>query len=62
MACWKEVKPHQAELGRPIDQCFVHFQSKPIAAGSVGQVYGATLLQGLKVAVKVLVYSGSRPR
>ena len=52
---WKEVKPYlRRELGRPIDQCFVHFQSKPIAAGSVGQVYGATLPQGLKVAVKVL--------
>lgn len=52
---WKEVKPYlRRELGRPIDQCFAHFQSKPIAAGSVGQVYGATLPQGLKVAVKVL--------
>ena len=52
---WKEVKPYlKRELGRPIDQCFAHFQSKPIAAGSVGQVYGATLPQGLKVAVKVL--------
>ncbi|EAU74458.1 ABC-1 [Synechococcus sp. RS9916] len=52
---WKEVKPYlRRELGKPIDQCFAHFQSKPIAAGSVGQVYGATLPQGLKVAVKVL--------
>lgn len=49
------MKPYlRRELGRPIDQCFAHFQSKPIAAGSVGQVYGATLPQGLKVAVKVL--------
>jgi len=52
---WKEVKPYlRRELGQPIDQCFAHFHSKPIAAGSVGQVYGATLPQGLKVAVKVL--------
>ena len=52
---WKEVKPYlKRELGKPIDQCFEHFQSQPIAAGSVGQVYGATLPQGLKVAVKVL--------
>ena len=52
---WKEVKPYlRRELGKPIDQCFAHFHSKPIAAGSVGQVYGATLPQGLKVAVKVL--------
>ena len=52
---WKEVKPYlRRELGKPIDECFAHFHSKPIAAGSVGQVYGATLPQGLKVAVKVL--------
>ena len=52
---WKEVKPYlRRELGQPIDHCFEHFHSKPIAAGSVGQVYGASLPQGLKVAVKVL--------
>ena len=52
---WKEVKLYlKRELGQPIDQCFSHFQTKPIAAGSVGQVYGATLPQGMKVAVKVL--------
>jgi len=52
---WKEVKPYlRRELGKPIDQCFAQFHSKPIAAGSVGQVYGATLPQGMKVAVKVL--------
>ena len=49
------MKPYlRRELGKPIDQCFAHFHSKPIAAGSVGQVYGATHPQGLKVAVKVL--------
>jgi predicted unusual protein kinase regulating ubiquinone biosynthesis (AarF/ABC1/UbiB family) len=52
---WKEVKPYlKRELGQPIDHCFGQFQTKPIAAGSVGQVYGATLPQGMKVAVKVL--------
>ncbi|WP_115019727.1 AarF/ABC1/UbiB kinase family protein [Synechococcus sp. UW140] len=52
---WQEVEPSlQRELGKPIDQCFESFQSQPIAAGSVGQVYRATLQQGLQVAVKVL--------
>ena len=52
---WKQVKPYlKRELGQPIDHCFGQFQTKPIAAGSVGQVYGATLPQGMKVAVKVL--------
>ena len=52
---WKEVKPYlKRGLGHPIDHCFGQFQTKPIAAGSVGQVYGATLPQGMKVAVKVL--------
>lgn len=52
---WQQVEPSlQRELGKPIDQCFESFQSQPIAAGSVGQVYRATLQQGLQVAVKVL--------
>lgn len=36
------------------DECFAEFQVKPIAAGSVGQVYGASLPDGQRVAVKVL--------
>ena len=41
-------------LGRPVEQCFRTFSLDPIAAGSIGQVYGATLLDGTPVAVKVL--------
>ena len=52
---WKEIKPYlRRELGHRIDECFAEFQVKPIAAGSVGQVYGATLPDGQRVAVKVL--------
>lgn len=43
----------EAELGRPIDQCFATFNHSPIASASIGQVHRATLLDGSPVAVKV---------
>ena len=52
---WKQIKPYlKRELGLCIDKCFAEFQSKSIAAGSVVQVYGATLPDGQRLAVKVL--------
>ena len=54
-AAWETVEPLLLEaLGRPVDQCFRTFSPDPIAAGSIGQVYAATLLDGTPVAVKVL--------
>src|SRR5512133_2011362 len=43
----------QEDLGLSIDQLFVEFEDKPIAAASIGQVHRATLPNGKRVAVKV---------
>jgi len=43
----------EAELGRPIDECFATFNHAPVASASIGQVHRATLLDGSPVAVKV---------
>jgi ubiquinone biosynthesis protein len=41
------------DLGLSIDQLFVEFEDRPIAAASIGQVHRATLPNGKRVAVKV---------
>ena len=43
----------EAELGRPLHECFVEIDSEPIASASLGQVYRARLASGEEVAVKV---------
>jgi len=43
----------EEQLGKPIDQLFSEFNSKPIASASIGQVYKARLKSGETVAVKV---------
>ena len=43
----------ESELGSPLSVLFKHFNEKPVAAASVGQVHTATLHSGVKVAVKV---------
>ena len=49
-----EVEPAlSAVFGKPVDQMFSDFDWSPIGAGSLGQVYRATLETGEKVVVKV---------
>ena len=41
------------ELGRPIEEVFLHFDPKPLAAASIGQAHAATLTDGTEVVVKI---------
>lgn len=43
----------ETELKKPINKIFSHFDKKPIASASVGQVHEAILKSGERVAVKV---------
>lgn len=42
------------ELGRPIQDAFASFEDQPMAAASIAQVHGATLVSGERVVVKIL--------
>jgi predicted unusual protein kinase regulating ubiquinone biosynthesis (AarF/ABC1/UbiB family) len=43
----------EAELGKPLHECFPEIDSEPVASASLGQVYRARLSSGHEVAVKV---------
>lgn len=41
-------------LARPVEHAFVHFDTTPLASGSIAQVHAARLADGREVVVKVL--------
>jgi len=43
----------ESELGRPIEECFKHFDGVALASASVGQVHRARLKSGRRVLVKL---------
>ncbi|MGH3102244.1 MAG: ABC1 kinase family protein, partial [Thermoleophilia bacterium] len=43
----------EESLGQPVDRLFLEFDPVPMAAASIGQVHGAVLPNGRRVAVKV---------
>ena len=51
---WDEIQPViETDLGGPVEERFASFDTEPVAAASIGQVYRATLPGGIPVAVKV---------
>lgn len=47
------VERLQTQLGRPVSELFASFETKPLAAGSLGQVHRATHFDGTPLAVKI---------
>jgi ubiquinone biosynthesis protein len=43
----------EADLGRPLEECFAEFSETPLAAASIAQVHAARLVDGTDVVVKV---------
>ena len=44
----------EEEYGKPLNEVFVRFDTKPIGAASIGQVHRATLFSGDEVVVKIM--------
>ncbi len=43
----------EEDLGRPVGETFLHFEDRPLASASIGQVHRAILADGSSVVVKV---------
>lgn len=43
----------ERELGKPLERAFAHFDEKPLASASIGQVHRARLATGEEVVVKI---------
>jgi predicted unusual protein kinase regulating ubiquinone biosynthesis (AarF/ABC1/UbiB family) len=43
----------RGELGRPVGELFASFEREPFGSASIGQVHGATLADGRRLAIKV---------
>src|ERR1700761_2290296 len=54
MSKTQTLKLVERELARPIDEVFADFDLQPVASASIAQVHRATLLDGRKVAVKLV--------
>ena len=51
---WTEIEATLIEqLERPLNEIFAEINPQPIAAGSIGQIHKATLLDGQAVAIKI---------
>ena len=43
----------ETSLGKDLEECFEHFEEKPLAAASIGQVHRARTIEGRECVVKV---------
>jgi ubiquinone biosynthesis protein len=51
---WTEIEPTiRQELAKPLEETFSKIETEPIAAGSIAQIYRATLISGEELAIKV---------
>ena len=52
---WASMRPHiERQLGAPIEEIFAEFDTQPVAAASLAQVYKGRLKDGRQVAVKAV--------
>jgi predicted unusual protein kinase regulating ubiquinone biosynthesis (AarF/ABC1/UbiB family) len=51
---WEQIEPFvRQQLPQPLETIFSHIETEPIAAGSIAQIYRATLTTGEELAIKV---------